>query len=253
MIKAIIIDDEKYCVEVLEELISEHCKLLSVVSSCSSGDEGIISIQQHQPDLIFLDIEMPRMSGFDMLEKLQPFHFDVIFTTAYDQYAIRAFKYTALDYLLKPIDTEDLKNAVDKYLHPRTHHNYAAQLELLKESMKQLHQPHLQRIAIPTIEGLILLPVSDILFCEANSSYTILHLHKSEKIVSAKTLKEYEEVLEPHGFFRVHHSHLVNLNHIQKYVRGDGGYVIMSDHSTITVSRNKKESFLIRLQHSNKY
>src|ERR1700694_3905112 len=140
MIKSIIIDDEKYCVEVLEELISEHCKLLSVSSCCSSGDEGIISIQKYQPDLIFLDIEMPRMSGFDMLEKLQPFHFDVIFTTAYDQYAIRAFKYTALDYLLKPIDTEDLKKAVEKYLHPRTHHNYAAQLELLKDSMKQLQQ-----------------------------------------------------------------------------------------------------------------
>jgi two-component system LytT family response regulator len=143
--------------------------------------------------------------------------------------------------------------AVDKYIHPRTQHNYSAQLELLKDNMKQLHQPLFQRIAIPTIEGLILLPVNDILFCEANSSYTILHLNKSEKIVSAKTLKEYEEILAPHGFFRVHHSHLVNLNHVQKYVRGDGGYVIMSNQSTIGVSRNKKESFLLRLQQNNKY
>ena len=253
MIKAILIDDEKFCVEVLEELIREHCRMLEVVSTCSSGEEGISAIQQYQPDLIFLDIEMPRMSGFDMLEKLLPFHFDVILTTAYDQYAIRAIKYTALDYLLKPIDSEDLKMAVDKYIHPRTQHNYSAQLELLKDNMKQLHQPQFQRIAIPTIEGLILLPVNDILFCEANSSYTILHLNKSEKIVSAKTLKEYEEILAPHGFFRVHHSHLVNLNHVQKYVRGDGGYVIMSNQSTIGVSRNKKESFLLRLQQNNKY
>src|SRR2546421_1240048 len=222
MINAIIIDDEKFCIEVMEELISTHCPGIAIAASCQSGEEGIAAIGRHQPDLIFLDIEMPRMNGFDMLKKLLPFHFDVIFTTAYDNYAIRAFKYSALDYLLKPIDAEDLKAAVDKYLHPKTQRNYAAQLDLLIENIRQLNPSLIRRIAIPTVQGLMMLPIKDILYCEANSSYTIIHLVKKEKIVSAKTLKEYEELLEAHNFFRVHNSHLINLNFVEKYVKGDG-------------------------------
>jgi two-component system LytT family response regulator len=250
MTRAIIIDDEKFCIEVLEELISTHCPEIKVCATCQSGEEGIAAINLNQPDLIFLDIEMPRMNGFDMLKKLLPFHFDVIFTTAYDNYAIRAFKYSALDYLLKPIDAEDLKSAVEKYLHPRAQRNYSAQIDLLIENIKHFNPSLIHRIAIPTVEGLIMLPISDIIYCEANSSYTIIHLVKKEKIVSAKTLKEYEELLEAHNFFRVHNSHLINLSFVQKYVKGDGGYVIMSDQSTIGVSRSRRESFVARLQNS---
>ena len=250
MINAIIIDDEKYCVEVLEELLTAHCSMINICATCQSGEEGIACINQHQPDLIFLDIEMPRMNGFDMLKRLLPFHFDVIFTTAYDNYAIRAFKYSALDYLLKPIDVEDLKAAVDKYLHPKTQRNYAAQLDLLIENIKHLNPSLIHRIAIPTVQGLMMLPINDIIYCEANSSYTIIHLIKKEKVVSAKTLKEYEELLEVHNFFRVHNSHLINLNFVQKYVKGDGGYVVMTDQSTIGVSRSRRESFVARLQNS---
>lgn len=248
MVKAIIVDDEKFCIEVLEELLAAHCPEIEVVSSCQSAEDGMVSIRNHQPEIVFLDIEMPRMNGFDMLKKLLPFHFDVIFTTAYDNYAIRAFKYSALDYLLKPIDSDDLKAAVEKYRHPKTQRNYSAQIDLLVENIRQLNPSLIHRIAIPTVEGLIMLPIKDIIYCEANSSYTIIHLVKKEKIVSAKTLKEYEEILEAHNFFRVHNSHLINLNYVEKYVKGDGGYVIMSDESTIGVSRGRKESFVARLQ-----
>ena len=250
MTKAIIIDDEKFCVEVLEELISTHCTQIEICATCQSGEEGIASIDRHKPDLVFLDIEMPRMNGFDMLKKIIPFHFDVIFTTAYDNYAIRAFKYSALDYLLKPIDADDLKGAIEKYLHPKVQRNYAAQIDLLIENIKHFNPSLIHRIAIPTVEGLIMLPINDIIYCEANSSYTIIHLVKKEKIVSAKTLKEYEELLEAHNFFRVHNSHLINLNFVEKYIKGDGGYVIMSDQSTIGVSRTRRESFVARLQNS---
>jgi len=250
MVKAIIVDDEKFCIEVLEELLGIHCPSINVIATCQSAEEGMDAARSHEPDLLFLDIEMPRMNGFDMLKKLLPFHFDVIFTTAYDNYAIRAFKYSALDYLLKPIDADDLKAAVEKYMHPKAQRNYSAQLDLLVENIRQMNPSLIHRIAIPTVEGLIMLPIKDILYCEANSSYTIIHLVKKEKIVSAKTLKEYEELLEPHNFFRVHNSHLINLNFVEKYVKGDGGYVIMTDKSTIGVSRGRKESFVARLQNS---
>jgi len=250
MVRAIIVDDEKFCIEVLEELLATHCPLIQVVATCQSAEEGMEAARNHEPDLLFLDIEIPRINGFDMLKKLLPFHFDVIFTTAYDNYAIRAFKYSALDYLLKPIDADDLKAAVEKYIHPKAQRNYSAQLDLLVENIRQMNPSLIHRIAIPTVEGLIMLPIKDIIYCEANSSYTIIHLVKKEKIVSAKTLKEYEELLEAHNFYRVHNSHLINLNFVEKYVKGDGGYVIMTDQSTIGVSRGRKESFVARLQSS---
>lgn len=248
MTKVIIIDDEKFCIEVMEELIREYCPMLDVVAVCQSGEEGIRAIYEHKPDLIFLDIEMPRMSGFDMLEKLLPFRFDVIFTTAYDNYAIRAFKYSAMDYLLKPVAAGDLKEAIEKYLHPRQASNYPVQLGLLKENMKLINPAHIQRIAIPTPEGLTMQPIGDILYCEASSSYTILHLIKGAKIVSAKTLKEYEELLEAHRFFRVHHSHVVNLNYVEKYIKGDGGQLILSNGISIPVSRSRKDMVVGQLQ-----
>jgi two-component system LytT family response regulator len=248
MKKIIIIDDEHFCIEVMEELIKEHCPLLQIAGTARSGEEGIEMIKKHEPDLVFLDIEMPRMGGFDMLEKLLPFHFDVIFTTAYDNYAIRAFKYSAMDYLLKPIDAGDLKQAVEKYLHAKPVVNYTEQFNLLKENIRQIDPAHIRRIAIATNEGLIMQPINDILYCEASSSYTIIHLMNKSKIVSAKTLKEYEEMLEPHSFYRVHHSHLVNMNFVEKYIRGDGGYIIMSDGTEIGVSRSKKDAFVNKLQ-----
>ncbi len=247
MIKAIIIDDEKFCIEVLEELLREHCPAIEIVATCQGAEEGIKAIGQEHPNLVFLDIEMPRMSGFDMLEKLMPVEFDIIFTTAYDNYAIRAFKYSAMDYLLKPIDAGDLKLAVGKYLLPRAQHNYSVQMELLKENIRELDPSHIRRIAIPTTEGLIMQPIADIMYCEANSNYTILHLRNRNKITSSKTLKEYEEILEPHHFYRVHHSHLINLNYVEKYIKGDGGYVLMSDNSTISISRSRKDAFVAKL------
>ncbi|MBL7726772.1 MAG: response regulator transcription factor [Dinghuibacter sp.] len=248
MIRAIIIDDEQFCIEVLEELLKEHCPLVQVIGTAQSGEDGLALLQQHEPDLIFLDIEMPRMSGFDFLEKLLPVHFDVIFTTAYDNYAIRAFKYSAMDYLLKPIDAADLKQAIEKYRSPHNKNNFPVQLSLLKENIRLDNPAQIRRLAIATLEGIIMQPVKDIYYCEASSSYTILHLAKNARIVSAKTLKEYEELLEHHGFFRVHHSHLVNLDYVEKYIKGDGGYLILSNGTQIPVSRSRKEALVYRLQ-----
>ena len=247
-LRAILIDDELNSLQNLQNKLEKYCPAVKVLAAMEKPEEAILCVRHQKPDVLFLDIEMPRMNGFDMLKKLLPFHFDVIFTTAYDNYAIRAFKYSALDYLLKPIDAEDLKAAVDKYLHPKTQRNYAAQLDLLIENIRQLNPSLIHRIAIPTVQGLMMLPIKDILYCEANSSYTIIHLVKKEKIVSAKTLKEYEELLEAHNFFRVHNSHLINLNFVEKYVKGDGGYVVMTDQSTIGVSRSRRDSFVARLQ-----
>jgi two-component system LytT family response regulator len=247
MIKAIIIDDEKFCIEVLEELVKENCPGVEIVATCKGGESGLQAIRKYKPDLIFVDIEMPKMSGFEMLEVINPIEFAVIFTTAYDNYAIRAFKYSAMDYLLKPIDGGDLKLAVAKYQFPRGQHNFSAQIELLKENIRQLNPANIQRIAIPTLEGIIMQPIHDIIYCEASSSYTILHLKEKEKIVSAKTLKDYEEMLEDHNFFRIHHSHLINLNYVEKYIKGDGAYVVMTDKTSISISRSKKEAFVARL------
>lgn len=248
MKKAVIVDDERFCIEVLEELIAMHCPELEISGAAQSAAEGIAVIQQQSPDLVFLDIEMPVMSGFGMLEKLLPVPFAVIFTTAYDNHAIRAFKYSAMDYLLKPVDAEDLKAAVARFLNSRSGSNYAQQFDLLRENMRSLQTGYIQRIAIPTTEGFIMQPVKDILYCEASSSYTILQLINNTKIVSAKTLKDYEEMLEPHGFFRVHHSHLINMNYAERYVRGDGGMVVLTGGTEIAVSRSRKDAFLIRLQ-----
>ncbi len=198
-----------------------------------------------QPALVFLDVEMPRMNGFEMLERLPLVNFDIIFTTSYDQYALKAIRFSAIDYLLKPVDREELQKAVQKVIH-RSRRTIAQQVEIL---MQRLHQPSksIGKIALPTMEGLQMISVESIISCESDSNYTILLLKSKKKIIVSCTLKEIEEVLEDHSFARVHRSYLVNLNEVEKYVKGEGGYLIMSDGSMVDVYRNKKESLLRRL------
>jgi two-component system LytT family response regulator len=184
------------------------------------------------------------MNGFQLLERLPSIAFDIVFTTSYDQYAIKAIRFSAMDYLLKPVDREELKNAVEK-VSRRQHPPLPQQLEILLE---RLHQPVVSRIAIPTMEGLQMIPVDSIIACAADSNYTTLHLKERQKIIASRTLKEIEEMLDGLFFLRVHQSSLVNLNEIKKYVRGEGGYLVMSDGSSVDVSRSRKESLLARLQ-----
>lgn len=243
MIRAIIIDDEARGRQTLQNLLEEYCPDVEVLALCDSAKAGIEAIEEKKPDLVFLDVEMPQMSGFDMLENIAHPDFEVIFTTAHSEHAIRAIKFSALDYLLKPIDAEELKMAVEKAISNIQNHEH----EKLKHFIE--NRKTFDRIALPTSEGYTFLPIKDIIRCEASGSYTIFYIKGQESMLVCKNLKEYEEMLEEGHFYRVHHSHLINVDHITKYLRGDGGQVVMSDGSLIEVSRRKKEAFLTHLMH----
>ncbi len=245
MIKAVIVDDEPYCCETLVTLLERYCPAVKVADICYSAREALVAIPEQQPQILFLDIEMPQMNGFELLEKIPEINFELIFTTSYDQYAIKAIRFSALDYLLKPIDREELQKAVQKVTQ-RLHHPLPQQLEILLQKLKQPAVP-IQRIAMPTMEGLQLIPVESVISCASDSNYTILFLKQKQKLVVSRTLKEVEEMLEDYSFLRVHNSYMVNLNEIEKYVKGEGGYLVMSDGSNIDVSRSKKEILLNRL------
>lgn len=243
MIKAILIDDELHCLDTLSMTLNEYCPVVEIVAQCASAKEGLAAIQQHQPELVFLDIEMPGMNGFDMLEHIPAISFAIIFTTSYDQYAIRAIHFSALDYLLKPIDPKDLVSAVNK-VNARKHLPDPDQFRMMME-MVQNRETGFRKIAIPTLEGFELLEVSQVLRCKADDNYTILYLRNKTQLTACRTLKDIEMQLEPYGHFvRVHHSYIVNLNEVSKYIRGEGGYVVMTDGSTVNVSRSRKEALL---------
>ena len=245
MIKAIIVDDEPYCCESLEMLLLKYCPEIEVLGTYNNASDAMVAIQKHQPGLVFLDVEMPRINGFEMLEQLPAINFDLIFTTSYDKYALKAIRFSAIDYLLKPIDREELQKAVQKVIN-HSRRPITQQLEILLQKIGNPTKP-ISKIALPTMEGLQLIAIDSIISCESDSNYTILLLKDKSKIVVSRTLKDIEEMLEDHSFARVHHSYLVNLNEIQKYVKGEGGHLQMSDGSTVDVSRSKKELLLKKL------
>jgi two-component system LytT family response regulator len=207
---------------------------------------AVKSIAKDAPDLVFLDIEMPFENGFTLFEKIKNPPFQVIFTTAYDQYAIKAIKYSALDYLLKPVDVVDLKNAVEKCREKtKSAPNRSDDIEMLLSALKLKSKS--AKIAVPTFEGLQMVNANEIVKCIADESYTHLTLTDGSKIVVCRILKEFEDLLSELNFLRVHNSSLINLTHVKKYIKGDGGYVIMSDDETVEVSRRKKNELLSRL------
>ncbi|MGZ5219154.1 MAG: LytR/AlgR family response regulator transcription factor [Chitinophagaceae bacterium] len=243
MIKAIIIDDEMHCIETLCLLLTDFCKEVQVIDQCRSAKKGLEAIEKYKPDLVFLDIEMPVMNGFEMLEQFSEIPFAIIFTTSYDQYAIKAIRFSALDYLLKPVDPKELVTAVKKVQEQR-HLPMAEQFQML---LKQVQGKGTQfnKIAVPTYEGFELIPVDQVIHCEANDNYTHLFLKDKTKIIACRTLKEMEQQLQDFPFFvRVHHSYLINLNEVKKYIRGEGGYLVMSDGSSVNVSRSRKDSLM---------
>jgi two-component system LytT family response regulator len=244
MITAIIVDDELYSCESLATLLERYCPEVLVIDSCTSGEDALKSIRRHQPQLVFLDIEMPHMNGFEMLTKMPSIDFQLIFTTSYDQYAIKAIRFSALDYLLKPIDREELQVSVSKVTQ-KLGQTLQQQLNILLQKLNG--SSPMQKIALTTMEGLQMVPVDHIISCESDSNYTIIYLKQKRKLTVSKTLKEIEEMLEDYSFLRVHHSHLVNLVEIDKYVRGEGGYLIMSDASKVDVSRSRKELLMQKL------
>lgn len=243
MIRAIIIDDEAHCIDTLSMLLKEYCPEVQLMEQCRSAKKGLEAIEKYKPDVVFLDIEMPSMNGFEILEQFTEISFAIVFTTSYDQYAIKAIRFSALDYLLKPIDPNELVSAVKKVQEQR-HRPIAEQFQML---LKQIHgkSSGFNKIAVPTSDGFELIPADQVVYCEANDNYTHLYLKNKIKTIACRTLKEMEEQLQDFNFFiRVHHSYLVNMNEVSKYVRGEGGYLVMSDSSTINVSRSRKESLI---------
>ena len=242
--KAILIDDEHDALEMLEWIIKKQTPEVEIIALCNSALDGLEKINALKPDLVFLDIEMPQLNGFDLLERLGKYDFEVIFTTAYNQFAIKALKICALDYLLKPVDGEELKATIRKAV-SRKQKNSSEQLEMLMNYFKP-EKPKLRRVALTAADHLIFVDTNDIIYCESDSNYTSFYLKKDdkvEKVVISKTLKDVEEILEGADFFRIHASFLINMKHVSKFTRGDGGYVVMSNNQHITVSRKKKDEF----------
>jgi two-component system, LytTR family, response regulator len=243
-IRTIIIDDEKNALEVLKIQLLDYCSNVDLVAECNSGSAGIEAIKKHKPDLVFLDIEMPHINGFDVLNATNDQSYKVIFTTAYNQFAVRAFKYSALDYLLKPIDIEELKDAVQKV---KTYEpsELEARITSLLSNIKQQQKP---KVALPIGDSIQLFDTDDIVRFESDSNYTHLFLHTGKKITTAKTLKEVSIAMDGSNFCRVHQSHLINLSCVAKIMRGDNMYVVLNDDTNIPVSRNKREEFLERFR-----
>ena len=243
MIKAILIDDEMHCLKALAMLLKEYCANVQVLETCNDAETGLNAIERHKPDLVFLDIEMPQMNGFEMLQRLPQINFAIIFTTGYDQYAIKAFHFSALDYLLKPIEAKELIDSVKKV--EELHYlPMPEQFEMLLKKIGGVNSGF-NKIAVPTAEGYELIPATEVVYFEADSNYTHIFLKNKPKIIACRTLKKIEEQIQDYNcFVRVHNSYMVNLNEVVRYVRGEGGYLVMSDNSSVNVSRSRKDALL---------
>jgi len=247
MYNAVIIEDEKKACESLHHLLKANHPEINVVKECESVSDSIEFLKQNTIDIAFMDICIQDGTSFDILSQLSSVEFKIIFTTAHDEYALRAIKLSALDYLLKPIDADELRSAIQKFIDARFDHNqHKQQLHLLHDHLA-FSEHGKGMVAIPTLDGFTIVQIQDIIRCEAQSNYTDVFLRNKIKFTTSRTLKEYEELFAPHNFFRIHNSHLINLNHLQKYVRGKGGYVILSDGKELEVSVRRKEEFLNRL------
>jgi len=245
MIKAVIIDDETDSIDTLKWKLENYCSEVEVIASFDSPADGVIYLKNNPPDLLFLDIEMPMLTGFDVLEELgRDISFDIIFTTAYDNFGIQAVKFSALDYLLKPVQNKELKEAIEKHLKKSNQKIPSEQIDILLANVRENRKGIGGRIALASKESIEFVDPFNIVACEANSNYTNVYLSEGKKRVISKTLKEFEEMLVPFNFFRPHNSHLVNLNHVKEFIRGDGGYLVMENKMKIPVSKNKREELL---------
>ncbi|MDZ7604231.1 MAG: LytTR family DNA-binding domain-containing protein [Cyclobacteriaceae bacterium] len=243
MIKAIIIDDEHFGRQALGKALEQFCPEVEIISVCEGPKQGIGAIIKLKPNLVFLDIQMPEMSGFDVLQQLSPINFEVIFVTSYDQYAIKAIKFSALDYLLKPIDVGDLMQAVKK-MEGRIQSKpnaftYQSVLHNIQHKAGKIN-----RIAVPSMEGIDFFSTTDIIYFKADGNYTTIFLTNQRKHVISKNLKEFESLLSSSGFCRTHNSFLIHLYHVQKYIKGEGGYVMLTEGHHVEVSRRRKDAFL---------
>ncbi len=242
MIRAIIIDDQQNCIDDLSLLLKTHCPEVSIMATAQSGNEGVSILKKLQPQLVFLDVEMQDMTGFDMLQQLSETNFHVVFTTAFDKYAIQAIRSNALDYLLKPVRKNELVEAVSRAANAPVALTHQ-QLKGLQETTQNIQVPQ-NKIALTTTEGLEYVKLEEIIYCLAEGSYTTVFLTDKTQLLVSKSIGKLDEVIDGNGFYRTHNSSLINLSHVKKFVRTDGGYVVMSNGDTVTIARNRKDEFL---------
>lgn len=242
-IRTVIVDDDLHAIEMLETLIIEYCPELEIIGTANDVIDGVQLIIKENPELLFLDIEMPGGSGFDLLSLLPKRNFEVVFITAHNKYAIRAIKHSALDYLLKPFDQQEFKNTVEriKFNGISKAKNYEVLLENLSGNSPK-------KLTISNARGYEYIPVNDIVRIESERSYAQIHLLNKRTILVSKCLNDYQKLLDENLFFRIHNSHLINLNHVVSYIRTDGGYVETAGGDSIPISRSKKEIFLTKMQ-----
>lgn len=241
-IRAILIDDELTSLKNLQQKLEEFCKQVTIVAALDKPEEAIPVIRNSKPDVLFLDIEMPKMSGFRMLEELGEYEAEIIFTTAYNHYAIDAMRISAFDYLVKPVAIEELEHAVNRLVEKRTMHTQE-RLHVLKSSMNKTKSQE-NKMAVPVSDGFEFVIISNILRIESSASYSRIFFVDGKSTLVSKLLKDFEDILVPYHFFRVHNSHLINLNYVKKYLRGVGGQVLMENGDLVDVSRRKKEEFV---------
>lgn len=247
MFKAILVDDERMSLEVLAIKLRKLAPEMEILATFQSSEEAVVGIRQLKPDVLFLDIEMPQMDGFTVLRRLEPYTFEVVFTTAYTQYAIEAIRQSALDFLLKPVREIELSSALQRLEKKLFSQQTAVNGVSPAPSMIQFN-----KIAVPSLKGVTFVPIQDIVWLESDSNYTVFHLANvngtlPRKIVASRTLKEFESMLTSAQFLRVHRSALINLLRVKEYVRGEGGTAIMDDGSEVEVARSEKKGFLEKL------
>lgn len=246
MLKAIIVDDEQHCIDHLTALLQKHRDFIELTGASKSLEEAAAFLKQHQVDVVFLDIHLGSQSGFELLKDRTQLDFEVIFTTAFDQYAVEAFRWSALDYLLKPVVAEEFESSIVRLKDRRDLADMTRKIEVLFHNFESKLSPS-KKIAIPTLEGLVFLNTHEILRCQSSGNYTDFFIKPSARVTATKTLKYFEGLLGEANFFRVHKSHLVNLSYVEKYIKGKGGYVLMTDGTPIEVAVRRKEEFLKKL------
>lgn len=240
---AIIIDNENEIVEGLTLMIEKFCPQITELHSASDIESGIETILKHNPDLIFLDVELGNGTGMDLLSRIKKYNFDVIFITSHNKYAVDAFKFSAIDFILKPIGVEELISAVEKAKFSLTNKDLKQQIKILQENFSKINGDS-KKIVLKDSESMYFLSVSDIIMCKAEGSYTEFHLITNEKIIISKGLKEYDELLENYGFIRTHNSYLVNIHKIKRFDKSNGGFLVLENNQEVPVSQRKREQIL---------
>jgi two-component system LytT family response regulator len=253
MIKTILIDDEPRGLNSLKKMLEHNCPNIKILAECKDAESAIEKINLLEPQLIFLDISMPGKNGFDLLNEIDNINFEIIFVTAHNDYTLQAFRYSAVDYLMKPVDEDLLIEAVKRANKRIASDIASSNIDTFLYNLNKVQEPHEMKLCIPDLRGFQVVKLSEIIYCEAESSYTIFHLTNGHSYTASRTIVEYELLLQENGFCRIHKSFLVNLIHVKEYQKGEGGTVVLTNKSEVEVSRRKKEVFMTKMKEYYKF